>query len=297
MPKADELVELFLHYCGAECGLSANTLAAYRTDLEDLLDFFGSSGAGDLGALTPTDLVRYVDARRQAGLTPGTIRRRLVAIRMFYRFLVAEGYVEADPAETFRSPRAWRRVPEVLTVSQVERILRAPDEGTLYGVRDRALLEMLYATGARASEVSGLDVGDVNSQYGFVRCFGKGRKERLVPVGQAALDSLRRYLEEGRPKLLRDRRETALFLSRGGRRLSRQAIWQRVRKHARAAGIADVHPHTLRHSFATHLLSGGADLRSVQVMLGHADISTTEIYTHVDRSRLQAVHRQYHPRG
>jgi integrase/recombinase XerD len=217
---------------------------------------------------------------------------------MLYRFLVSEGEVRRNPAEVLESPRLWQRVPEVLGVQQVEALLDAPSRDTALGLRDRAMLEMLYATGARASEVCGLDVGHVNFEYSFVRCYGKRRKERLVPVGKPALQALRDYLERGRPELQRDPEQPALFLSRFGRRLGRGGLWARVKKHATAAGIGtDVHPHTLRHSFATHLLSHGADLRSVQVMLGHADISTTEIYTHVDRSRLKAAHRRYHPRG
>jgi integrase/recombinase XerD len=298
MPAAAELLDHFLHYCAAECGLSSNTLEAYRADVEDFLAFVGARNEASLGALEAGQLVAYVEAGRKRGLAPGTVWRRLVSVRMFYRFLVMEGHVGSDPAEAFQTPRLWRRIPDVLSVEQVDRLLDAPPTDTPLGLRDRAALEMLYATGARASELCGLDVGDVNFEYGFVRCYGKRMKERLVPVGRRALDALRRYLKDGRPKLLRRRAESALLLTRTGRRMSRQALWQRVGKWARAAGLpGGVHPHTLRHSFATHLLSGGADLRSVQVMLGHADISTTEIYTHVDRSRLKAVHEKYHPRG
>jgi len=269
MTRPADLLDAFLHYCAAECGLSANTLAAYESDVSDFLRFIG---AGD--------------------------ERALVSVRMFYRFLLLEGHVQRDPAEAFQTPRLWKRIPEVLSVEDVERLLAAPDRKTPLGLRDRAALEMLYATGARASELCGLNVGDVNFEYGFVRCYGKRMKERLVPVGRTALEAVREYMRRGRPALLRDEGESAIFLTRTGRRLSRNALWERVRRHARAAGISgDVHPHTLRHSFATHLLSGGADLRSVQVMLGHADISTTEIYTHVDHSRLKSIHAKYHPRG
>ncbi len=298
MTKAAKLADAFLHYCAAECGLSENTLAAYRADVEDFLAFSGARDESDLEALSPSRLIDYVETCRREGLSSNTIRRRLVSVRMFYRFLLADGYVKTDPAASFESPRAWERIPEVLSVEQVQDLLDAPPADTPLGLRDRALLEILYATGARAGEACGLDVRDINFEYGFARCYGKRRKERLVPVGEPARRAVRRYVEEARPKLLRDSGESALFLTRTGGRMSREAVWRRVKKHALAAGIpAEVHPHTLRHSFATHLLSGGADLRSVQIMLGHADISTTEIYTHVDRSRLQALHEKYHPRG
>jgi len=298
MTRPADLLDAFLHYCAAECGLSANTLAAYESDVSDFLRFIGAGDERALGRLSTGRLVDYVDACRRRGLSPGTIWRRLVSVRMFYRFLLLEGHVQRDPAEAFQTPRLWKRIPEVLSVEDVERLLAAPDRKTPLGLRDRAALEMLYATGARASELCGLNVGDVNFEYGFVRCYGKRMKERLVPVGRTALEAVREYMRRGRPALLRDEGESAIFLTRTGRRLSRNALWERVRRHARAAGISgDVHPHTLRHSFATHLLSGGADLRSVQVMLGHADISTTELYTHVDHSRLKAIHAKYHPRG
>jgi integrase/recombinase XerD len=298
MAGAAELLELFLHYCAAECGLSSNTLKAYASDLSDFLKSVGAEGAGDLERLTAARLIQYVDESRRRGLSPATVWRRLVSVRMFYRFLASEGHVRSDPAEAFQTPRLWKRVPEVLSVEDVDRLLSALTADTPLGLRDRAALELLYAAGARAGELCALDMGDVNFEYAFVRCYGKRMKERLVPVGRKALQALRDYIERGRPRLLRRDDEPALFLDRSGRRLGRSALWQRVRLHARAAGIrAHVHPHTLRHSFATHLLAGGADLRSIQVMLGHADISTTEIYTHVDRSRLKAIHQKYHPRG
>ena len=300
MATARELLDYFLHYCSAECGLSENTLAAYRADVSGFLDFIGARDAAGLQGLTASDLVRYVDHCRRRDLAPNSVVRRLVSARMFFRFLHAEGYVETDPAESLQTPRLWRRVPELLGVEEVEKLLDAPKPDTPLGLRDRAALEMLYATGARASELCGLDVGDVNFEYRFARCFGKRRKERLVPLGRKALDALRDYMAEGRPALLRNEREAAIFLTRSGRRLTRQALWRLVRKHARAAGLrrtADVHPHMLRHSFATHMLSRGADLRSLQLMLGHANIATTEIYTHVDRGRLKAIHERFHPRG
>jgi len=296
--EAGELAEFFLHYCAAECGLSDNTLEAYERDVGDFLAFSGASDAEDLAGIKAGDLVRYVDACADRGLASGTVLRRVVAVRMFYRFLMLEGFVERDPAEAFQTPRLWKRLPDVLTEQEVEALIGAPRPDTPIGVRDRAALELLYATGARATELCGLDVGEVNLEYRFVRLYGKRRKERLVPVGRRAIAALRDYLARGRPRLMRDPTESALLLTKSGRRLDRRTLWRRVRAAARAAGIGrDVHPHTLRHSFATHLLSGGADLRAVQVMLGHADISTTEIYTHVDRSRLRTIHAKFHPRG
>ncbi len=298
MASASELLQSFLDYCAAECGLAGNTIDAYRSDLEHFLRAVGCTDEKALASLTSSRLVAYVDAGRRSGLAPTTVWRRMVAVRMFFRFLVFEGVLETDPAEGFQTPRMWRRVPEVLSVEQVEALLSAPPLDDLFGLRDRAALELLYATGARASELCGLDMGDLNLEYAFVRCYGKRMKERLVPMGSRAISALKAYLSESRPKLVGGRTQAAVFVTRSGGRMSRSALWARVRKWARAAGIgSDVHPHTLRHSFATHLLSGGADLRSVQVMLGHSDISTTEIYTHVDRTRLKTVHQQCHPRG
>ncbi|MHC4789807.1 MAG: tyrosine recombinase, partial [Planctomycetota bacterium] len=268
MAPANELLERYLQYCAAECGLSTNTISAYRADVADFLDFLPARRRAGLESVSSARLVEYVDACRRRGLSAGSIWRHMVSVRMFYRFLLMEGEVAADPAEALQTPHLWRRIPEVLSVEDVGKLLNAPATDTAIGLRDKAALELLYATGARASELCGLDVRDVNFEYGFVRCYGKRMKERLVPVGRQALRALRDYLEQARPRLARQREQPALFLARTGRRLGRRSLWRRVRKHARAAGIgADVHPHTLRHSFATHLLAGGADLRSVQVML------------------------------
>lgn len=293
-----DLLRYFMDYCSVECGLSQNTLEAYERDITDFLESKKLKNADDLESLKASELVDYVDECRSRGLKTDTVWRRLVAVRMFFRFLVLEGYVENAPTEAFQTPRAWQKVPDVLSEKEVEALLDAPPADDRFGLRDRAMIEMLYATGARASELCGLDVGAVNFDYGFVRYYGKRMKERLVPVGQKALEVLGRYVEEARPLLLKDKEQNALFLMRSGRRMSRETLWARVRKWARRTGITrSVHPHTLRHSFATHLLTGGADLRSVQLMLGHADISTTEIYTHVDRSRLSSAVKRFHPRG
>ena len=293
-----ELLRYFMDYCSVECGLSENTLEAYERDVTDFLESTDLQDLADLQALKASELVDYVDECRSRGLNTDSVWRRLVAVRMFFRFLILESYVESAPTEAFQTPRAWQKVPDTLSEQEVEALLEAPPTDDRFGLRDRAMIEMLYATGARASELGGLDIGAVNFDYGFVRYYGKRMKERLVPVGQKALEMLRRYIEEARPLLVEDDQQNALFLTRSGRRMNRKALWSRVRKWATQAGVSrSVHPHTLRHSFATHLLSGGADLRSVQQMLGHADISTTEIYTHVDRSRLSSAVQRFHPRG
>ncbi len=293
-----QLLRFFLDYCASECGLSVNTLMAYESDLADFIGFMKPGSASDLEALSAARLVDYVDSCRRRGLATNSIWRRLVAVRMFFRFLVMEEYVRTDPAAAFKTPHLWKKIPDVLTVEQVEQLIEAPRGDGPLVLRDRAILDVLYATGARASELCGLDLGTVNFEYRFVRCYGKRMKERLVPIGTKALKALRDYIDEGRPLLLKKRLQNALFVTRSGRRITRQAVWALVRKYALQAAIgAPVHPHTLRHSFATHMLSGGADLRAVQLMLGHADVSTTEIYTHVDRDRLKSIHKRFHPRG
>ena len=298
LPESLQLLRLFLDCCAAEGGLRSATLQAYESDLTEFITQMKLPEGRDLAELKPARLVDYADLCRRRSLAPNTVRRRMVAVRMFYRFLVLEGYLETDPTQGFSTPRLWKRVPGYLSVEEVETLLAAPKGDGPVALRDRALLEVLYATGARASEVCGLKHGSVNFQYGFVRCMGKRGKERLVPIGSRALEALKEYLKTGRPALAKKREEGALFLTRRGTAIKRDALWRLVRKHARAAAIgAHVHPHMLRHSFATHLLEGGADLRAVQMMLGHADISTTEIYSHVERDRLLRVHRQFHPRA
>jgi integrase/recombinase XerD len=299
VPQSTDLLRWFLDYCSAECGLSQNTLQAYEADLREFLDSLELEDDSDLASMEARDLVAYVDACRERGLSTNSVWRHIVSARMFFRFLLLEGYVDNDAAETFQTPHLWKKIPDVLTRQQVDDLLEAPGEDDRMPLRDRAILEMLYATGARASEVCGLDVSNVNREYGFVRCYGKRMKERLVPVGQKALQALENYLEGERPRLMGEQEDQpALFLTRTGRRINRQDLWRLVSKYAKKAGLGvHVHPHMLRHSFATHLLAGGADLRAVQMMLGHADISTTEIYSHVDKDRLLKTHKRFHPRA
>ena len=244
------------------------------------------------------ELSEFIVSLSGEGLAARSVARTVHAIRGYYKFLVREGHLQADPMENLRAPRAFRALPRYLTTGQVDALLEAPDTQTPLGVRDRAMLEVLYATGLRVSELIGLRQEDLDLEIGLLTAFGKGRKERLVPLGSVAMDWIVRYLDEVRPGLARDRRADVLFLSNRGARFSRMGIWGLVRRHALKAGIAAIlTPHVLRHSFATHLLERGADLRSLQAMLGHADISTTQIYTFVTRERLKQIYDRHHPRA
>jgi integrase/recombinase XerD len=285
----------FFNYLAAEKGLSPATLSAYRSDLKSYLAFLEQRGLRFDPARPPAreTLQRFFEHLQLGGRTSATILRALVALRGLHRFLKQEGTAVTDPTEDFESFRMWKKLPDVLSVEEVGRLLRAPDLEARHGVRDRALLELLYAAGLRVSELVGLRPNQIHWDEGYLRVRGKGGKDRVVPVGRVALAITRRYLRERGTAAP----NTPLFLSRGVRGFSRVGFWKLIRRYARRAGIAKrVSPHTLRHSFATHLLAGGADLRSVQMMLGHADISTTQIYTHVDREYLKSVHKKYHPR-
>lgn len=287
----------FLTYCRIECGFAEATLDAYGGDLRELAAWLTERGCTDWADLTfplMTEHLRYLHER---GLATASVSRHVATFRVFGRFLVAREHVEADPAELLRQPHDWNQLPDVLGRQQMQRLLDAPDpEHPLY-LRDVAILELLYASGLRASELAGLEMDHLHRDLGVARVFGKGRKERVVPVGEPALIAIDRYRGELRPVLLKPERPTnRLYLSRTGRPLERVALWQIVKKHAKTAGLSEVHPHTLRHSFATHLLGGGADLRAVQEMLGHANIKTTQVYTHVDRGHLQRVIDECHPR-
>ena len=294
----EALVQSFIDYLSVECGLAANTQRAYRADLMKFADYLAREHHGDARRVTTTVALGFLVELKDRGYAVASIARMLASLRMFYRYLSVEGIVERNVVAALDSPKLWRRLPSVLTPQEVARLLAAPDIRKPLGLRDKAILELLYATGVRASEVASLDIDSVHHQYGYLRCMGKGSKERVVPVGKPALEFTRRYAVEVWPRLLRGRPSPALFVSARGTRLTRLTIWRVVKKNARLAGISkEVFPHTLRHSFATHLLAGGADLRSVQEMLGHATIMTTQLYTHLDRERLKDVHRQFHPRG
>jgi integrase/recombinase XerD len=289
----------FLHYLMAECGVSPHTLAAYRSDLMRFLRWRKAHAARPLAQLDVGTLSGYVEELGHLGLAPGSICRHLASLSTFFRFMVFEGKLSDNLAKLLVAPAVWDRLPTVLGPASVERLLSAPNADTRLGRRDRAALETLYATGCRASEVVGLRPSDLDFTKGLARCVGKGNKERWVPLGSRAVEALSCYLTRDRAFLLsRHPETTTVLLSRSGRPLSRIGLWRIVKQHAQAAALkGDVSPHTLRHSFATHLLAGGADLRAVQEMLGHASIATTQIYTRVELSRLREVHSRFHPRS
>lgn len=291
-------LDRFLDELWAVEGLSDHTLAAYRRDLEGLAHWLEPRGV-DLETAGAPDLLGYISARMQAGARPKSITRALSSIRRFYRYRVYQGEREDDPSAGIESPRAGRPLPASLSEAQVDALLQAPDLETAVGLRDRAMLELMYATGLRVSELVGLEQSEVNSRQGVVRITGKGDKERLVPLGEEAAHWLARFQREARPDLMDGHPPCeAVFVTRRGRGLTRQAFWYRIKAHARSAGIeSPLSPHTLRHAFATHLLDHGADLRVVQMLLGHSSLSTTQIYTHVARARLQSLHAEHHPRG
>lgn len=292
------LLDQYLDYVTLERGLSPHTRQAYAADLAGFLRFIQRAGVSTLNKLTRRHVLDYLMAEKDRGLTAPSLSRHLVAIRVFLRYLQQEGLLAANVTETMDSPKLWKLLPATLSPAEVARLLETPRLDKPLGLRDRALLETLYGTGLRVSELAVLRVEDLQFDAGYLRCLGKGRKERVVPLGGAAATYLKRYLEESRPRWDRAASKPEVFLSNRGTKLSRKTIWQLIRRLTRDAGIAkDVSPHTLRHSFASHLLANQAPLRVIQEMLGHADIATTQIYTHIDGPRLQQVHRQYHPRA
>jgi integrase/recombinase XerD len=291
-------LERFRDYLALEAGNSAHTVDNYLRDIRRLVAHAGPGGARGPTAITAAQLREFVYALKDLGLAPSTIRRQISAIRTYYKFLVGEGLATRDPSERIESPKLGRTLPSVLTVAEVERLLAAPNTDEPLAIRDRALLEFAYATGARVSEVVALRLQDVMYEDGLARLFGKGSKQRLIPVGRRALGAVALYAREIRPSFDHGHGKGFVFLNARGTRLSRVGAWAIIKRAARTAGITKrVTPHTLRHTFATHLLRGGADLRAVQEMLGHADLSTTQLYTHVDRDYLRRVHRQFHPRA
>ncbi len=294
----NELISQFLDYLSIEKGLSQNTIKSYKQDLSKFVAYLHSHSIKNIANVTKHNISRYLYYLKDRGLSSSSISRNLAAIKMFFRFLVSEKIIKEDTANLLESPRLIRQLPEVMDTSEVTRMLEAPAGRDTLGLRDKAVLELMYATGMRVSEVVGIFKENLNLDMGFIRCSGKGGKERIVPVGRKAKLALSKYLEKSRPKLARHTQDSHLFLSRLGRKISRQSLWKMLKKYARLAGIKrKITPHTLRHSFATHLLERGADLRSVQELLGHADISTTQIYTHINKARLKGIHKKYHPRG
>ena len=293
-----ELIDIFLNYLSVERGLSQNTIMAYRRDLKAFLDYLtDQQHINSLDKTNKNQITDFMFMLKRKGLNTNSIARKLAAIKTFYRFLVGEKILKQDPTSLLESPKLWRRIPHTLSVQEVEALVTQPDLHKRGRIRDRAILEVLYATGMRVSELTQLSLEHVNLDVGFVRCLGKGNKERIVPLGRKAIICLKRYIEKERPIFLKRRSTNVLFLTRLNKRISRQSIWKMIKRYARQARIKkDIRPHILRHSFATHLLERGADLRSVQEMLGHSNISTTQIYTHINKDRLKMIHRKFHPR-
>ncbi|MFA5411140.1 MAG: site-specific tyrosine recombinase XerD [Candidatus Omnitrophota bacterium] len=292
-----ELIDTFLNYLSVERGLSQNTINSYREDLNAYMNFVQDQRIEILSKTTKSTVTDFMFFQKGKGITPNSVARRLAAIKSFYRFLVRERVLKADPTGLIDSPKLWKKIPETLSVNEIDSLLRQPNLRQVQGIRDRAVLETLYATGMRVSEAVNLKSDNVNLEIGFLRCIGKGNKERVIPLGAKAVESIKRYMEASRPRLLGKRTSEFLFLSRFGKKISRQSLWKIIKKYARDARIKKpIRPHILRHSFATHLLERGADLRSVQEMLGHANIATTQIYTHINKDRLKAIHKMFHPR-
>lgn len=292
------LVERFLDYVTVERGLSPNTREAYRADLAGFVAFLAAQRVRSLNEVTRKHILDYLTAERERGLSVNSVSRRLVAVKVMFGFLQREGLLARNVTEAMDSPRLWKVLPGVLSMREVERMLQAPSGSDRVALRDRALLELAYAAGLRVSELAELKLEDIHMDDGFLRCVGKGSKVRVVPFGEQSRRCLKRYLAEGREQFARPDTGRHVFLTYRGRGFTRKGLWKLVKQRARQAGIdKPVSPHTLRHSFASHLLANGAPLRVIQEMLGHADIATTQVYTHVDQGRLQAVHARFHPRA
>ncbi len=292
-----QYLEEFLNHLFVERGLAKNTLLAYQRDLSHYIVYFSRRGITDPDMIQRKDITEHMRRQKDQGLSARSISRSLAAVRMFHRFLVRERLAKEDPTHLIETPKLWKRVPDVLTSQEILKMIDASQGKKPNQVRDRAILELLYASGMRVSELVELKVDNINTEVGYVRCIGKGQKERIVPIGRKATQAVLFYLEKVRVGLVKKDLNSFLFVSRLGKKISRQSVWKIIKACAKRAGIKkEIKTHTLRHSFATHLLEHGADLRSVQEMLGHADISTTQIYTHVDRERLKLIHKQFHPR-
>ncbi len=291
-------VDAYLNYLAVEKGVSINTLEAYSRDLNRYVDFAAHGGIGNIRDISSDTVISFLTELKGDGLANTSMNRSLAAIRGFCKYLISENVVENNPVANIELAKVWMHLPDTLSRDEMALLLKQPGTKGPLAVRDTAMLELLYATGIRVSELVSLTMGSINWQAGYLIVIGKGNKERIVPVGQTARDCLNRYIQDGRKRLTVGKLLNRLFLNRSGEGLTRQGFWKIVKKYVRKAGLdKKVYPHTFRHSFATHLLEGGADLRSVQVMLGHADISTTQIYTHVTSERIREIHRKYHPRG
>jgi integrase/recombinase XerD len=296
--QLDQLADQYTNHLIVEKGLAAKTIEAYASDLGSFLDFLKNHDIATIAQTDTATILKYIIDMRKSGRSARTRARHLVTLRGFYQYLHRTGIIRANPAKMIDLPKSGLMLPDVLNVDQVAQLLATPDPGSPVGMRDAAMLELIYAAGLRVSELIQLKIAAVNLEAGFVRVLGKGNKERIVPIGRKAIDAIRTYLARGRPSQLKNASSHHLFVGRAGRPITRQGFWKLLRAYALKAGIQQrVTPHSLRHSFASHLLEGGADLRAVQIMLGHVDIATTQIYTHVARKRLIELHRKFHPRG
>ncbi|KJS18507.1 MAG: recombinase XerD [Peptococcaceae bacterium BRH_c4b] len=292
------IIRQYMDYISIERGLAYNTLQSYQSDLLFFEEFCRNKGYDPMGDSARSAVMAYLISLKREGMASTTSSRRLAAIKSFYKYCLGEGITDRDPTENIESGKRSLKLPGVLSVSEVDVLLNQPRRDTPAGLRDKAMLEVIYACGIRVSELTGLNVGDVNIEQKYIRCLGKGAKERIVPMGRVAANSVQEYLSGARGRLTRGKATPALFINRLGSRLTRQGFWKIIKNYARRGGIRkDITPHTLRHSFATHMLENGADLRSLQELLGHADITTTQIYTHLTKSRLKEVYRQSHPRA
>jgi len=287
-------VERFLNYLTVEKGLSVNTIESYRNDLSKFRKYLDDIGK-DITSFRRNDIISYLNNLRDLGNQTPTIVRNIAALRGFCKFLLIEGIIKEDPIENFSTPKGWKYLPKTLSIDEVFSMLIKP-EGEKFSLRDKAMLELIYSSGLRASEIINLKLNDINFEAGFITVLGKGFKERVVPVNERAMESLKIYMKELRPSLLKNKTSPYLFIAKGGKPMTRQRLWQLVKLYSKGLSLK-ISPHTLRHCFASHLLNGGADLRALQKMLGHADISTTQIYTKVTPERLKKVHKEYHPRG
>jgi integrase/recombinase XerD len=294
----DDLIDEYINYLLIEKGCSPHTIEAYSRDLRNFMAHIRAGGSSQMQQVTPEMVLSHLAEQREKGLCSKSVNRSLAAVRGFYKFLIREGRLDRNPLANIEMAKGWMHLPDTLSREEMNRLLEQPDLAGAVAQRDKAMLELLYASGIRVSELIGLAMNSINWQVGYLLVMGKGGKERIVPVGRCAYDALNRYVENARPSLLKKKQNNMLFLNKSGEGFTRQGFWKVVKKYAERVGLKQkVHPHTFRHSFATHLVEGGADLRSVQMMLGHADISTTQIYTHITRQRLKDIHRKYHPRG
>ncbi|HNX90630.1 MAG TPA: site-specific tyrosine recombinase XerD [Candidatus Omnitrophota bacterium] len=292
-----DLIDQFIYFMEVERGMSSNTTMAYRRDLNKFFSYLKTTDR-DISSVRRDDLQDFLLSLKDKKMSTTSIARHLAALKTFWKFLVTERILNDNVAATVETPKIWKTVPDVLNREEVEQLLAAPSAQKRSEMRDRAILELMYATGLRVSEVSALKTRDINKELGIVRCFGKGGKERIVPIGNIAINAVAKYVNGARVKQYERFQDDHLFLSRSGKRISRQSIWKMIRKYAKESGIRkNITPHTLRHSFATHLLEGGAELRGVQEMLGHADIATTQVYTHVNKDKLRKIHEKFHPRA